>query len=940
MTTKIQNTAKKLTVAVAVIAICVSTTYGQGNSGGNSQGLWSAKGKDTVVTNRHVKMLQDARIKGLLKIGPNSLTLGSFVDAPGEPDIITSTNGVVNFGGDPTFSDIKIGIGLDPGGAPPQTPDYTLQLKGDGTNTNGSILSVGSALGIGAKLKGDNLGGGPRPRFIWYAKKAAIRAGEAPDGFVNDANIGDFSVAFGERTRASGPHSFAVGGNVEATDSGAMILGIGFDDANPIINTIINSLMVGFNSDRSTLFVGPSPGPGVNTTGNVGIGDISGMGVVGLPTNKLEINADMADESGLTFTRLTEISPFAASNATSTVLSVDDLGRVILVEDQIGGVGVDNDWTVGLTTTVLTNATHNVGIGTTDPQKVLHILTRHATGAESHQGIRLEDRFTDLINPNQSSVTTWDIEPIALEKKLFIGTPDNRIMTFTEEGRIGIGTESPGARLHIGGIGSGDGIKLGNNFRLRDFSGNFGSNTMELLFERTTGNSQLVLFGNTDSRMDLIVADGKVGIGITSPQNPLHLHRTVATEIFAYFTNSHTGAGPNLGFKIGIGDRGEAEFRQHHTEGGFTFSTLDNPQSNNLTPRMTITDNGNVGIGVTAPIFSLEIRGKTSNLLRLLNKASGQNNDRIEIGVLNNLVTFKTNGAITAPDILFTGGNVIISERLFINRTSGGLLNCRLNVGGLLCSFGVPRISDQSLKKNVTTLTNSLEKVKQLRGVNFEWDLDTLPEPLHMAGTQIGFVAQEVDKVLPEVVLHSDSGVQSVDYGRIIPVLVEAIKELHQIVANLQPDTHSSINARLDALEDCINNLPPGLCGGKFKMSNNNSPTNYEYGNGGSQNIGINSQVRIMPDNSLNTNNTALYQNHPNPFRHETKFSYSIARPGNVELLIHTYTGQHVQTLLNKDQDSGSYSIDWDTTNIPPGLYFYTLKVDGMQWVKKAMRVK
>ncbi|MBW8051853.1 MAG: T9SS type A sorting domain-containing protein [Cytophagales bacterium] len=104
--------------------------------------------------------------------------------------------------------------------------------------------------------------------------------------------------------------------------------------------------------------------------------------------------------------------------------------------------------------------------------------------------------------------------------------------------------------------------------------------------------------------------------------------------------------------------------------------------------------------------------------------------------------------------------------------------------------------------------------------------------------------------------------------------------------------------------------------------------------------IQINSQVQINSDNSLNRKNTELYQNYPNPFGDNTNFSYAIEQAGQVELVIHSYFGRYITTLVTEHQDKGSYSIEWNTTDIPPGLYFYTLRVDGMEWVKKAIRIK
>ncbi|HEY4487776.1 MAG TPA: tail fiber domain-containing protein, partial [Candidatus Paceibacterota bacterium] len=81
--------------------------------------------------------------------------------------------------------------------------------------------------------------------------------------------------------------------------------------------------------------------------------------------------------------------------------------------------------------------------------------------------------------------------------------------------------------------------------------------------------------------------------------------------------------------------------------------------------------------------------------------------------------------------------------------------------------------SDRRLKKNIQSLAGSLAKLMQLQGVTYNWI-----DPEKGASTQIGFIAQDVEKVVPEVV-HTDPSttLQSIDYARLAPVIVNAIKE-------------------------------------------------------------------------------------------------------------------------------------------------------------------
>lgn len=77
--------------------------------------------------------------------------------------------------------------------------------------------------------------------------------------------------------------------------------------------------------------------------------------------------------------------------------------------------------------------------------------------------------------------------------------------------------------------------------------------------------------------------------------------------------------------------------------------------------------------------------------------------------------------------------------------------------------------SDATLKTNVETLTGSLDAINAMRGVSFDW--------VEGGGSEVGFIAQEVEQVLPEVVSTNDEGIKSVKYGNIVAVLVEALKE-------------------------------------------------------------------------------------------------------------------------------------------------------------------
>lgn len=272
------------------------------------------------------------------------------------------------------------------------TPAFHLSLDNDGGILAQGILATGATIPPGLTA----------PRMFWYPYRAAFRAGQAQLGEWDDLNIGDFSVAFGERTTASGHGACAFGDHTKASGIGAFAIGPqaaeasgwgsfagGFDVfatnrasfvfgenamstgpfstcfgtaaqatgqlsfafgsfitasatnsyvlgdglfATPLINAIPNSLMVGFQSDVPTFYVGSASGV-VGSLGNVGIGTST-------PADRCEINSAIANTSGLTFTQLTSTSPTVpGGNPGPGVLAVALDGKVIYVPANNGQVG-------------------------------------------------------------------------------------------------------------------------------------------------------------------------------------------------------------------------------------------------------------------------------------------------------------------------------------------------------------------------------------------------------------------------------------------------------------------------------------------------------------------------------------------------------------------------------------------------------------------------
>ena len=101
--------------------------------------------------------------------------------------------------------------------------------------------------------------------------------------------------------------------------------------------------------------------------------------------------------------------------------------------------------------------------------------------------------------------------------------------------------------------------------------------------------------------------------------------------------------------------------------------------------------------------------------------------------------------------------------------------------------------SDKRLKKDIQTLNNSLKKIEKLRGVSFSWK--------NSNKAQVGLIAQEVEKVYPELVNTNSKGYKSVEYGNLIAPLIESVKE-QQKQLNFQQKEIEKLKKEIEKLNN------------------------------------------------------------------------------------------------------------------------------------------
>ena len=137
--------------------------------------------------------------------------------------------------------------------------------------------------------------------------------------------------------------------------------------------------------------------------------------------------------------------------------------------------------------------------------------------------------------------------------------------------------------------------------------------------------------------------------------------------------------------------------------------------------------------------------------------------------------SIKSNANDTASGII-TFSNTTAST----SATTGAVVvTGGVGVGGSIYATGdVTAYSDESLKTNIKTIDNGLDKVMALRGITFDRIAD--------GSTSTGVSAQDVAAVLPEAVATDDEGLMAVKYGNLVGLLIEAIKDLKEEVNDLK----------------------------------------------------------------------------------------------------------------------------------------------------------
>ncbi len=264
-----------------------------------------------------------------------------------------------------------------------------------------------------------------------------------------------------------------------------------------------------------------------------------------------------------------------------------------------------------------------------------------------------------------------------------------------------------------------------------------------------------ITFGNytgTSWRQSMVIKNtGMVGIGTNDPVSMLQVGGGVTARALNVFSENNTD--PRISFRKDNAHFGLLGFEKDQGGGG-QFSVSTTSPSGSIVPRLTADSSGNVGVGTTDPAALFHVQ--------------------------DGRVLFK----IDYGEIRFDAGppNPAIGSNIW------DIHFWHPSVGhNRLVARKYMKPSDRKLKTDVVAITGALDKVKRLRGVYFKFKSPAAPtKEQQRHGRELGFIAQEVEKVLPEAVSDSAKGFKAISYDDFMPLVVEAIKEQQRMIDRQQ----------------------------------------------------------------------------------------------------------------------------------------------------------
>lgn len=247
-------------------------------------------------------------------------------------------------------------------------------------------------------------------------------------------------------------------------------------------------------------------------------------------------------------------------------------------------------------------------------------------------------------------------------------------------------------------------------------------------------------------------------------------------------------------------------------------------------------------------------------------------------------------------------GTKIPAYQLDVN--GGSSTSMAINATGYLYSNGSFVGSDKRFKKNITKLESVTDKIKKLNGYTYNYNTEEFKEKNFSKEQQIGFIAQEIKEVFPQLVTEDAKGYYAVNYPGMVPVLLEAIKNQQQKI-DKQDSINNALQNQLSQLANAIN----ACC------TNNNI---------GSK-TGVVSTVNTI---NLASGGAIIFQNAPNPFGDGTMIKYFVPEGStNTQVVFYDELGNQLKNFSITEIGAGQLNIT--SANLAPGTYSYSLIING-----------
>ena len=494
----------------------------------------------------------------------------------------------------------------------------------------------------------------------------------------------------------------------------------------------------------------------------------------------------------------------------------------------------------------------------------------------------------------------------------------------------------------MGSTGSGNAQGSGH-FSIYDYN----NGADRLLIHKTTGN---IGIGTVIPAEKLSVETSATNDGISLTQtgtsaSALHLYNTGSGgnhfALFSTGSGNSQGAGNFSIFQYGAGDR----FFIDGATGNIGIGTASLPGYTKFyAPYSVVPVSGNNNYGglfelniesTDADDWSYAVAGKvTANSGVYENAVGVYGNVNITNNVYSRAVVGIASGAASSSGGVFSGtggsggfgvGVEAYGSDIGIDASASGAGTYAGYFSGNVFRTGTDNfLSDQKFKNDIKPLVNVIEKIKSLKPSTYTFKTDDEFKGMNLPkGTQIGLIAQELEKVFPELVTEmaarskrdkndktiSTPSFKSVQYISLIPILISGIQEQQKQLEN-QTKTNDSLKTMLKLQQQQINEL----------VNNTSGIT------------GINQMNNQM-------NGFSMEQNIPNPFSRETVVNYTLPQQtGSAYMAVYDLSGKQIASFpLNQ---KGASAITISSEKLAAGVYIYSIIADGKLMDSKRMIVE